>query len=205
MSQQAQPEAQVHVFAVAEEILIEAAGFQKQVAAVKGCGGAGCENLPLGRKAAHRCAMMPAPDQPAGMVDIAGAVQTPDVSGIDLGRSEHDSIGMAGGGIHQLGQPFRLREGIGVQRGDPRRSGLRDAQVVSGGETQIGAGSDDLHAAGLHDGKIVQARYRAIRGAVINNDDFLGEQGLAAQRFDAPVQQRAAIVVHDDDADGGLG
>ena len=131
--QQAQPEAQVHVFTVAEEILIEAAGFQKQVAAVKGGGGAGCEHLPLGRKAVHGGAMMPAPDEPAGMVDITGTVQISDVGGVELGRSEHRR-GPASGLRPKPGpeQPF------GPSGGDPLPA------ITAGGHSQMTGGPAEI-------------------------------------------------------------
>ena len=108
----------------------------------------------------------------------------------------------AAGGGHQVGGPDRAK-GIGVQGRDPGCRDLARGQIVGGGEAQVGSRDHDAYPPERDDRQIFNAGQGAIRRAIVDDEDFLRGHRLVAKRLQTAAQQRAAIEVHDYDADGG--
>ena len=117
----AQAQAQIHILAVAEEILVESADGQQGFAVIERGRGARRQDLALDAIPADRLTEPAAPGQAGDVIGIACAIEAVGAVGLDLQRPESARIRVSGCRAHELGQPIGLGEGIRVQRCDPGR------------------------------------------------------------------------------------
>jgi len=136
-----QAKAEIDVLEIAKEALIESAGSEIGVAGVKGRGSARGEHRAIvrGQRADGR-ARCPAPRRAEDGIDVSEAVHPVGLPRIDLGRPEHPDARVAQSGAAQFLEPGFAGNGIGIERGDPRRRAAGRGEIVGGGEAEIGMG-----------------------------------------------------------------
>ncbi len=141
------------------------------------------------------------PYQPGDVVGVADAVQKRVVLVHDQAACEAARIGKISRGVQKRRQPPGLGERVWVEQDRPVAvAALCQAPVVGSREAGVvvQAKNPDARA-----GRIRRLQ-RVVGARVVHHDDPVRGPGLAADRFQAPAQQAAAVVVDDDQrgADG---
>ena len=98
-------------------------------------------------------------------------------------------------GIHQRLNEIRQQQHVRIQGQHPVAAGERDGLVLRGGEADVFLVVDDL-AAVL---ELFQDIDGAVGRVVIDDDDFLVAVSLLEHRFQASLDESAAIVSYDGD------
>ena len=119
---------------------------------------------------------------------------------LELRRAEHGDVRMpqAWRGCNSSSQ-FARGIGVGIERGDPGRRASGRAEIVGRGEAEIGAGA---LAGGSGHRAAVKPRPSRRRG-IVDDDGLEIAEGLGCQGIDTELQERAGIVIDDNDAHPG--
>lgn len=198
-----QPQAEVDVFEVAEEVAVEAAAGVEGAAPVERHGGAGRDDgTRRAAEVADGLAVAAAPGHAGRVVAVADAVEVAAVRK-QLGDAEGAAVAVRFGGVDQQAHAVGREQGIGVDGEDVRRRRIeRRRGVVAAGEAEVFRRLRDL------DGRVGRRDFRETRSGgrfagVVPHDDRDGRIALRLQRLDAGHQPVAGVPADDDGEDAG--
>ena len=204
-----EPEAEIDVLDITEEVVVEASHVPHGGGAIDRCGRTRREDFAAAEIVGSQpAAMTTAPHEAADVAAVAEAVDHLGPVIEHLPRTKGRGFRMGGGGGKHALQPLGLRKGIGIEQGDQRRVGRVDAAIAGGRKAEVTAEQLDLCA--VPQPFVAGDRLRAGRGGVVlagvvEDEDHRRETRLDGEAFQAPHHVAAAVVVHDDHGDVGGG
>ena len=142
LARQPQPEAEINIFAEAEEGLVKPAMCEEQLTVKYGASTAWAEAFPFARQLGRRATKAATPGYAKDQIGIASTVELRRIHLVELGRGKHARIGMARVALGYLLQPVGPRCGIWVEANKPFPACLLRGHVIGSGETMVYRFSD---------------------------------------------------------------
>ena len=199
VAQESQPEREVAVLEVAEEVLVEAAHLEEGVALVEGRRRARREDLAaLELPLVGAPPVVAAPGEAAHVVDVARSVEDVRRLRLEEPAGEEGVLRIRLGGVDQALEPVGLGERVGVEQCDPAAAlGDAHAEVVSAREAEVRGQPLNLDSRV----PLLDPVGRAVAAGVVDDDHAPGRQRLPVERRERLLEIGARVGVDDHDGD----
>ncbi len=197
-------EAQFGIVGVSEEIFIKAPDLPDHVAPVESGAAVGPEGfldsvelavVELAGAAATVLAV--GVDEMAALIDLARIFPDEDL------RRDHADGGVGGRGFDQSGEPVGVGFGIVIEQGEVFPACYIEALIIGRAEAFIVLVAEDAQGASKGRREAFEKLQRAVRRAIINDDNLKWFIGLEVQRTEALMEELAPVPVDYNHADRG--